>query len=159
MPPTAQQPNVALLALDLDFFKSVNDRYGHQIGDEVLIEFVERARSTVREQDVIVRDGGEEFVLVLPGASLEIATAAAQRICDTIRNTPFCYDISQTVSAGVAQWEVGETSESLRRRADQAMYRAKTTGRNRVCVSDPRSEVVLASIDGHAAARQTTFSH
>ena len=123
--------SMALMIIDLDFFKAINDTHGHQRGDQVLIEFVARVHGLLRRPDQLARFGGEEFVALLPETSLEEALGVAERIrvaCAQPANGPTC-----TVSIGVATNSQGnDTVDSLIARADAAMYRAKTKGRNRV---------------------------
>lgn len=133
--------------LDLDWFKRINDTHGHGVGDEVLQEFVRRVARTLRTQDRIGRGenartlgrfGGEEFLVVLRGADLDGARRAAERIRATIAESPFdtsAGPIPVTVSIGVATWEPPESESDLIRRADDALYKAKEQGRNRVSVS------------------------
>lgn len=136
--------DVSLLYLDLDHFKSVNDRHGHAVGDVVLRTFADRVRRVVRRVDVLVRRGGEEFVLIMPATGATQAHASGNRIQQSLHSEPFEVDaarIRQTVSIGVATWDKRETPEQLERRADEAMYEAKRLGRNRVVVATPRDLV------------------
>ncbi|HSC85976.1 MAG TPA: diguanylate cyclase [Polyangiaceae bacterium] len=127
---------VAVVALDIDHFKRVNDTYGHSVGDEVLKEFARRCIGAVRDYDIFGRYGGEEFLLVLPGGSLSDGRAAAERILAAVAAQPFVgptYELAVTASAGVASSVQGHASmESLLEAADSAMYQAKRTGRARV---------------------------
>lgn len=135
---------MSLLYLDLDHFKSVNDRHGHAVGDVVLRTFADRVRRVVRRVDVLVRRGGEEFVLIMPATGATQAHASGNRIQQSLHSEPFEVDaarIRQTVSIGVATWDKRETPEQLERRADEAMYEAKRLGRNRVVVATPRDLV------------------
>ena len=129
---------LSLLFMDLDHFKRVNDRFGHQAGDAVLQQFAERARRNVRVGDVFVRRGGEEFVMVLPGMSADEAAAVAERIREVMERSRVVVEdgvrIEQTVSIGVVQWDGGESADQLDARADRAMYEAKRRGRNQVFV-------------------------
>ncbi len=122
---------MAIMMMDMDHFKGVNDTHGHQMGDRVLVDFAERVRLQLRLPDRLGRFGGEEFVLLLPETSLDDALKVAQRIRTSRRlqsNLPLC-----TVSIGVATYEVqSDTLNSLLARADAALYRAKDLGRNRV---------------------------
>ena len=128
---------LTLMVLDLDHFKRVNDTLGHHAGDELLKEFVERVRETVRNTDVIIRDGGEEFILVMPQTDEAAAHHIGERIRCAIGERPFLRNrVRQTVSVGIATWDELEESYRLRQRADFAMYRAKARGRNRICTSD-----------------------
>jgi two-component system, cell cycle response regulator len=131
----------SILMMDLDHFKRVNDDHGHTAGDVVLEGFVDRVRESTRRGDEIVRWGGEEFVLVMPGADPARAAQIAERVRRHVGETPFTLadgtSIAQTVSIGVATWDGTESPERLEQRADAAMYRAKRHGRDRVMVSDP----------------------
>ncbi len=144
---------LATIMSDLDFFKTINDRYGHQVGDEVLRGFVQIVRDSVREgRDWVARYGGEEFVVVLPDTDLAGAARAAEKIRCTCAATPVpttAGPITVTASFGVAaldhvQGPLGALAESLLRQADAALYRSKHQGRNRVTVADrlrdPRSQ-------------------
>jgi len=127
---------LSVLLLDLDHFKAVNDQYGHAVGDQVLTAFADRVRACVRSVDVLVRRGGEEFVLVMPTTAGEEACDVAERIRRELARTPLSVRgglaLSQTVSIGVAVWDGTEPAEALEERADQAMYEAKRHGRNRI---------------------------
>lgn len=131
--------DVSVLYMDLDHFKSVNDKHGHAAGDAVLRMFADRVRKAVRRVDVLVRRGGEEFVLIMPATGATQAHATGHRIQQTLDADAFETDggvrIRQTVSIGVATWDKRETPEQLERRADEAMYEAKRLGRNRVVVA------------------------
>ncbi len=123
--------SIAVLALDLDHFKAVNDTYGHQAGDTVLVNFVAHINRYLRQNDRLGRFGGEEFILLLPETSLEQAQNVAERIRAGLASSsekPSC-----TVSIGVTATEQGrESMDAVLARADAAMYRAKDGGRNRV---------------------------
>ena len=131
---------LAVLALDVDFFKSVNDTYGHAAGDRVLQELGARLRSNVRGSDLACRSGGEEFVVVLNEAPLATAERVGERIRKAIAGKPFlaapgCH-LPVTVSVGAASLlGAGEGAEELLKRADLALYRAKREGRNRVSLA------------------------
>lgn len=121
-----------LLMLDLDFFKQVNDRFGHEHGDMVLKAFASILRHSRRQEDLPARLGGEEFALLLPGVNLQQACTVAERIRLTVRQRISLPDGSpQTVSLGLAQYDGRESAENLFRRADEALYRAKHSGRDR----------------------------
>jgi two-component system cell cycle response regulator len=129
---------VAVLVMDIDHFKLVNDSFGHDAGDEVLREFAVRLATNVRAIDLPCRFGGEEFVVVMPGASLEAAARVADRIRRDIEGQPFpimggAEGLTITVSVGVAaSTGVGDTPEALLKRADEGVYEAKERGRNQV---------------------------
>ena len=126
---------LALLMLDIDLFKAVNDTYGHQRGDAVLVELAGRIRGQVRDVDTVARYGGEEVVVVLPETDEAGAAQAAERICDAVRRRPFGepgqVEVEVTVSIGAAVFPVhGGSSTTLLRRADEALYEAKDAGRD-----------------------------
>jgi diguanylate cyclase (GGDEF)-like protein len=126
---------LALLLLDLDKFKAVNDAHGHQRGDSVLIELATRVSAEIREVDTFARYGGEEFVLVLPETDAAGAGQAAERVCQVVRHRAFGHEGEEplriTVSVGVAVFpEHGTTAAGLIRAADTALYAAKDAGRD-----------------------------
>ena len=129
---------VSTLLIDIDFFKRINDSYGHDVGDEVLREFAVRLASNVRAIDIPCRFGGEEFVVVMPDTKLEDAERIAERIRRHVAGSPFRVMggselLSVTISIGVAA-TLGETDkpEMLLKRADEGVYEAKAQGRNKV---------------------------
>ncbi|MGL4974816.1 MAG: PleD family two-component system response regulator, partial [Bosea sp. (in: a-proteobacteria)] len=132
---------LSMLVLDVDKFKSVNDTYGHDAGDEVLREFALRVKAGTRGVDLIARFGGEEVVAVLPDTMQDAAQAVAERIRERVEAEPFqihngTKSIRITVSIGVASRRAGDASaQELMKRADEALYKAKETGRNRVVVA------------------------
>jgi two-component system cell cycle response regulator len=129
---------VSFLILDIDYFKQINDTHGHDVGDEVLREFANRISASVRGIDLACRYGGEEFVVVMPDTDLQFAYMVAERLRQTVADAPFTIStkpgqLAVTISIGVTASEgKGDTAEALLRRADQALYRAKRDGRNRV---------------------------
>ena len=124
---------LSLIIADLDHFKSINDRFGHTSGDHVLASVAAVFATQSRPYDLAARYGGEEFVLLLPGTSTPDAIAVAGRIRQKVAEVkvPEC-PREITISLGAATWMTGEAAEGLVARADAALYRAKTTGRNRV---------------------------
>ena len=132
--------SVSALVLDVDYFKSVNDTYGHDAGDRVLQEMAGRLRAAVRGSDLACRTGGEEFVAVLTGTDLHTAERVGERVRKMVAAKPFLVapgcPVSITVSLGVASLlGPGDAPEDLLKRADTALYRAKREGRNRVSLS------------------------
>jgi two-component system cell cycle response regulator len=129
---------VSVLMLDIDHFKKINDAYGHDAGDDVLREFAARMASNVRPVDFACRMGGEEFAIVMPGASGDAACLAGERIRRQVAAAPFILSrqregLDVTVSIGVAALDPrDEDAEALIKRADEALYEAKRSGRNRV---------------------------
>ena len=128
---------LSLAILDIDFFKRVNDTYGHDVGDEVLRAFAQRVKYVVRQVDLVCRLGGEEFVVVMPDTPLDQAQGIGERIREVIEEQLFSVldgkqAIPVTVSVGVANADQTTTADVLFRRADRALYRSKHEGRNRV---------------------------
>ncbi|NEU94596.1 diguanylate cyclase, partial [Bradyrhizobium uaiense] len=129
---------LALMILDIDYFKAINDTYGHDAGDDVLREFAVRIRKSIRGIDLACRYGGEEFVIVMPETDLHVAGMVAERLRRSIAGEPFTVDkggkrITVTISIGLTTLErKGEQVSDVLKRADTALYRAKHDGRNRV---------------------------
>lgn len=123
---------VSIILLDVDDFKSINDSCGHLAGDEVLRVIAETLLNSVRAYDSVGRYGGEEFLLLLPTANLKTATEVAERIREKVSSLVFGHGIQVTLSGGVSEWQKGQTAEELVQRADDAMYRAKELGKNRI---------------------------
>lgn len=126
-----RQP-LSLIAMDLDDFKPINDRYGHAHGDAALLRVVDVLRACLREQDLLARWGGDEFVIVLPQASLGEALEVAARLRQAMAQIEPVGDFRLTMSYGVVQWEEGEDQHALLARADKALYRAKGSGKNAI---------------------------
>ncbi|MFK8032012.1 MAG: diguanylate cyclase [Gammaproteobacteria bacterium] len=153
----------SICLLDLDHFKSVNDRYGHLAGDRVLMAFSERIKGTLRGMDLIDqvdvnrffgRYGGEEFIVVLPDTELSGAIRCAERIRQVTEEASFDEVSRVTLSAGVSEYRRGDSIEDMLRRADTALYEAKGLGRNQVAAdnqqavenSDDESEKTITNI-------------
>ena len=134
---SGQATGIALLMIDVDHFKTVNDRYGHPAGDRALKQVADTLRSGIRAFDGIVRYGGEEFVVLMPGAGKEDALAAAERLRAAIAIMPFTlapgvvHRLTVSIGVGLRSGRI-HNAELLLQAADQAMYRAKRAGRNRV---------------------------
>lgn len=127
-----QSPLTVIIA-DIDKFKSVNDIYGHQAGDQLLVAVAGILQQGVRKLDMVVRWGGEEFVILCPSTNLHGACALAEKIRIDIENHDFATVGVKTCSFGVAEFHPDERPEDVIKRADEALYRAKNGGRNRVC--------------------------
>jgi diguanylate cyclase (GGDEF)-like protein len=128
---------LSLLSLDLDHFKEINDSRGHVVGDEVLCEFVRKCLEAIRPYDSVARVGGEEFMVLLPGATLDTACAVGERLRSAIQGNAFEVgsrpSIDVTISMGVSEFgRDGDTLDEFLSVADQRLYRAKHEGRNRV---------------------------
>jgi diguanylate cyclase (GGDEF)-like protein len=133
--------DLSVLLIDVDHFKDINDRYGHHVGDIVLRHLARLQQQSLRKVDFLGRYGGEEFLIVLPSTSLQAAIRAAELLRNHIEASSFETNKSEpihlTISVGVARFMPHQdTLETLLSRADEAMYRAKTGGRNRICVAD-----------------------
>jgi diguanylate cyclase (GGDEF)-like protein len=123
---------LALIVFDVDDFKTVNDRVGHLTGDAVLAEVAERVLSVVRSADVACRIGGDEFAVILPESGIEDAQGLSERLQETVAARPIIQAGRLDVSAGVAELRQGDDAASLFERADEALYRAKESGKGRV---------------------------
>ncbi|GAB0108892.1 GGDEF domain-containing protein [Pseudoalteromonas distincta] len=135
---SVQSSDVTLAVIDVDHFKSINDRFGHTAGDITLQVIAKALQKSVRKSDFIARYGGEEFVLLMPGTSIENAAGPLDKLRKVIKNIPFKFrdkQIEITISLGVTQFKKGDTSVKAFDRADEALYEAKNTGRDRLCVS------------------------
>jgi diguanylate cyclase (GGDEF)-like protein len=135
------QSELAILYIDIDHFKKINDSFGHDIGDKVIISFANVLRNSVRKTDIIGRFGGEEFVIALPNTNLKESSIVSEKIRQNTINDLICIDsqiIQYTVSIGVAiadNINNGEIKELLKI-ADTALYQAKRTGRNKICLAN-----------------------
>jgi len=123
---------LSIILIDLDYFKNVNDTFGHQVGDYVLVETAKLFQASVRVSDTIGRWGGEEFLVICPSTPLEDALRLAEKIRATLVDYPFTKVGQKTASFGVASYVPGDTLHSIISRSDKALYAAKENGRNRV---------------------------
>ncbi len=131
---------VSVLIMDIDYFKNVNDSYGHDVGDDVIKGFASRIGKSVRGVDLACRYGGEEFVVVMPDTDLAVASSVSERLRRQIADQVFkdakgTYELAITCSIGVTVSKEQESSDRLLKRADEALYAAKRDGRNRVVVN------------------------
>ena len=131
----------SLAMLDIDHFKQINDRFGHQAGDKILHDVAQRLAMTMRDMDLVARYGGEEFAIILASTSFEDAQCAAERARLAIAQSPFEYEgqtVAVTVSVGVSDVACCESPAAMIKRADAALYAAKQAGRNRSYTNDGR---------------------
>jgi diguanylate cyclase (GGDEF)-like protein len=142
-----------LLAMDLDHFKQINDRFGHHVGDQVLVAFVELVKRCSRKEDRLFRFGGEEFLLLLPNTELDGLHAAAQHLRKRVASELESPGGPVTVSIGGAILRSGEHWENWLQRADECLYQAKSGGRNRVVI-DNNEPVPQANAAHHTADRR-----
>lgn len=129
---------LCIALIDIDNFKKINDSYGHQVGDVVLVHLVSIIKETIRSNDLIGRYGGEEFLLLLPDSRIDEATAVTARLQRELAHKSVSWGNKQlqvTFSAGVATRQAGESDAALIQRADQALYEAKRVGKDRIIVA------------------------
>src|SRR6185295_5628032 len=140
--------------IDLDHFKSINDRFGHAVGDQLLQRFAAALRTSLVAREVFGRYGGEEFLVLFPDCTMDQARQAAERLRGTLRDQRLRIedqDVSVTLSLGLASYEQGDVLfDQVARRADIALYVAKTQGRDRVEIYNPNRH---GSITSNAATR------
>ena len=120
------------MIVDLDDFKNINDTYGHEIGDLVLIQFVKIARETIRENDLIIRFGGDEFILLLPNTNIKNAKIIATKIINRVSEYNMSTDVNFLISIGIADYQEKDLIiDDIISRADKSLYEAKRAGKNR----------------------------
>jgi len=148
-PDSATQKQMSVIMMDIDFFKKINDEYGHQAGDFVLKHISDLMKGCFRKTDVVARYGGEEFLAILPGTEFGGAAVASDKLRATVENYTFDFEgtiIPVTISIGVAQINFGrESGEQAIARADSALYQSKHNGRNQVSIHDGKDVVPLKS--------------
>ncbi len=151
---------LSLAVCDIDFFKKVNDQFGHQAGDKSLSLIAKFITAKLRTVDFVARLGGEEFVMILPETTEQQAARVLDKIRDSISKMPFKFNnkpLQITVSFGISQFVADDTMESVFERADKALYAAKTHGRNQTRIESTASKKkdtsMLALLDGGAAAK------
>ncbi|MCK6597145.1 MAG: GGDEF domain-containing protein [Bdellovibrionaceae bacterium] len=132
------QSRAILFVIDIDFFKKINDQYGHDIGDFVLKECVKTLKGHfLRENDILARMGGEEFAIFLPDYTLDMAIKKADEVLESVRKQVFVHGAHQirfTVSIGVSEWFKNDNFETWYKKADESLYDAKNSGRNKYCI-------------------------
>lgn len=139
---------LSLLIFDLDYFKQINDNFGHSVGDDVLRETVKCSIQALRSTDILFRYGGEEFVVILPGVNTSGAAIAAERLRSTIEKHVFSTrqgSVPVTISIGIASISLQETSKTILERADKALYSAKNAGRNRLECAEETHEAAAVN--------------
>lgn len=126
---------LALLFIDIDHFKRINDNYGHSVGDEALREVAGVLKASLRNIDMVFRYGGEEFLVLLSNTSSEVAAMVGERLRQAVHNLQVVFQgqaLQMSISLGCATLQAGESADGLQQRADQALYQAKRNGRNRL---------------------------
>ncbi len=130
------QATFSVVLCDLDHFKDINDRFGHHVGDEALKMFCDAVRANIRSVDILARWGGEEFVVLAPGVSLDAALVLAEKMRNLAQGCVVGDGANLSISAGVTEYRAGDDADSLMIRADHALYKAKEQGRNRAVSAD-----------------------
>jgi diguanylate cyclase (GGDEF)-like protein len=125
------QQKLSLLILDIDFFKKVNDKYGHVKGDEILAKLAKLLQKQSRRSDIVARFGGEEFVILLPQTNITKAKKFGTRLRNAIKNNSFLKRHKINVSGGFSEFKKGDNQKRMLARADKALYKAKNSGRDR----------------------------
>lgn len=131
-----EKRKISLIILDLDHFKRINDRFGHAVGDNVLVRFVELIRSQIRKTDTLFRFGGEEFVVIAENTEMPEALQLAEKLRSGVENTQLLPGEAITTSVGVADYQSNENRNAWFKRADKALFEAKQLGRNQVVASE-----------------------
>lgn len=140
------QGPLSLLLVDIDHFKEINDEWGHQVGDDVLVNFAGLLNTSLRELDLTYRLGGDEFAVIFSGSNGEQSLMVAHRLHQFVSRNPYHIEkvrFQTTISGGLTQYRYGETPATFFKRADDQLYRAKRSGRNKVCsdVNEPPSDM------------------
>jgi diguanylate cyclase (GGDEF)-like protein len=121
---------LSLLIIDIDYFKKINDKFGHLTGDKILLQSAKIIKNNTRKSDIAARFGGEEFLVLLPNTNISKAKRVAERIRRAVEKNLKKYSV--TISGGIACYKKGYSKEKLKQRADKALYKAKEKGRNRI---------------------------
>lgn len=124
--------NLSIISIDIDFFKKINDTYGHLVGDGILIELVNTLNKVIRKYDILARVGGEEFFILLPETSVKKAQTVAGRLLKCLWNNSVLKKYEVTISLGLTEYKPKDTIEKMIKRADEALYLSKKNGRNRI---------------------------
>ncbi len=132
------QESTVLIMLDIDYFKAINDKFGHMKGDDVLIGLVDTLRTRLRESDGLYRLGGEEFAILLNKTEIQQALKLAEELRQLVENAVLLPDTTVTISLGLAECREDDSRESWIERTDTALYQAKSEGRNRTCLEKHR---------------------
>jgi len=127
-----KEQKLSLIMIDIDYFKKINDKYGHIKADELLFKLAEITKKIVRKSDVVARFGGEEFFILLPETSLEKARKLAIRLRKSVKEDSMLKKHNVNISGGVTQFKEGDTKKKLKERIDKALYKAKKQGRDRI---------------------------
>lgn len=138
---------LSLILLDIDYFKRVNDTYGHDIGDKVIKEIANMLQTSIRKSDVVARWGGEEFAILMPETDLDEAFLVGEKIRSMAESLDYSFGEKVTISLGVATWTKFDTIEILFKRVDKVLYRAKNEGRNRVCVNSQIEDDIMELLE------------
>jgi len=125
---------MSVVMMDLDHFKKVNDNYGHLVGDKVLIRFAKLLTKGLRKYDTLCRFGGEEFLVLMPNTPALRANNACKRITNLLKNDSIMKKYCITFSAGITEYKKNDGFNTLKKRADKALYKAKNTGRNKMVI-------------------------
>lgn len=126
---------LSFFIIDIDFFKKINDTYGHVKGDEILKRLAQVIMGQIRKSDIAARFGGEEFIILLPETPVAKAKGLVSRVRNKIKNDVFLKKYKVTISGGLTQYRKGDTEKRLKERADKALYEAKETGRDKIVIA------------------------
>jgi diguanylate cyclase (GGDEF)-like protein len=135
---------ISLIMVDIDGLKKINDAYGHHAGDKVINEISKKIRACIRHIDTAARYGGDEFAVILPNTSLADAVVAAERMVDSVSESPITWkkeQIALSISVGVGEYGAESSPEDITSRSDQALYMAKQAGRNTVRIFEPTKKI------------------
>jgi diguanylate cyclase (GGDEF)-like protein len=126
---------LSLIIVDIDFFKKINDTHGHLQADKILFQLAQLLQRKVRKYDVAARFGGEEFFIMLPNTKIQRAKQIAERLRKSVLSNPFLEKYKVTISLGVSEYKFRDNLDKISKRADKALYKAKKSGRNKVCMA------------------------